>query len=177
MGLLLVLAGALFALLFILITIIRTLRHSPKITFVELLLAFLTALLPLAGVIEGSMGDTPAPQPLRMGMLVGAVLVVVGIVIVVLELRREQKLKQSRGIFSIGIGALVVLSTFTVPITSEKILLPALATVTPIDVAALQTTPTQAGPTRTATLIPSVTATPTPTITRTPRPTGTATAT
>ena len=58
MGLILVVAGALFALFFILIAIIRTLRHSTKITFVELLLAFLAALLPLAGVVEGSMGDT-----------------------------------------------------------------------------------------------------------------------
>jgi hypothetical protein len=176
-GLLLVLAGALFALIFLLIAIIRTLSKSPKITFVELLLAFLAALLPLAGVIEGSMGDTPAPQPLRLAMLVGIVLVVAGIVIALLELRREQKLKQSRGVFSVGIGVLVMLATFTVPITSRQILLPALATVTPINVAALQTTPTLAGPTRTATTIPSATATPTPTITRTPRPTGTATAT
>jgi len=176
-GLLLVLAGALFALFFILIAIIRTLRQSTKITFVELLLAFLAALLPLAGVIEGSMGDTPAPQPLRMATLMGAVLVVAGLVIALLELRREQKLKQSRGIFSVGIGALVVLATFTVPITSRQILLPALATVTPIDVAAIQITPTLAGPTHTATAVPSATATATPTMTRTPRPTGTATAT
>ncbi len=177
MGLLLVLAGALFALFFILIAIIRTLRNAIKITFVELLLAFLAALLPLAGVIEGSMGDIPEPQPLRLSILIGAVLVVVGLLVALLELRREQKLKQSRGIFSIGIGALVVLATFTVPITSQKILLPALATVTPIDVAALQTTPTLTGPTRTATPVPSATATRTPTMTRTPRPTGTATAT
>jgi len=176
-GLLLVLAGALFALLFILIAIIRTFRQSTKITFVELLLAFLAALLPLAGVIEGSMSDTPAPLPLRAGMITGAVLVIVGIVIALLELRREQKLKQSRGIFSIGIGVLVVLATFTVPITSRQILLSALATVTPINVAAIQITPTQIGPTHTATTTPSATYTPTPTMTRTPRPTGTATAT
>ncbi len=176
-GLLLVLAGALFALFFILIAIIRSLRKSTKITFVELLLAFLAALLPLAGVIEGSMGDTPAPQPLRMALLTGAVLVVMGLLIVLLELRREQKLKQSRGIFSIGVGTLVILATFTVPITSRQILLPARATVTPIDVAALQTTPTQGGPTHTATAVPSAIATATPTMTRTPRPTRTATAT
>lgn len=177
MGLLLVLAGALFALFFILIAIIRTFRQSTKITFVELLLAFLAALLPLAGVIEGSMSDTPAPLPLRAGMIIGVVLVVMGIVIALLELRREQKLKQSRGIFSIGIGALMVLATFTVPITSRQILLPALATVTPINVAAIQITPTLTGPTHTATTTPSATYTPTPTMTRTPRPTGTATAT
>ena len=177
MGLLLVLAGALSALIFLLTALIRTLRKSPKITFWELLLAFLTALLPLAGVIQGSMSDTPAPQPLRLTMLIGAVLIVVGILVTLLELRREQKLKQSRGIFSVGIGVLVILATFTVPITSRQILLPALATVTPINVAALQTTPTLAGPTRTATTIPTSTTTPTPTMTRTPRPTGTATAT
>jgi hypothetical protein len=176
-GLLLVLAGALFALLFVLIAIVRTLRKSPKITFVELLLAFLTALLPLAGVIEGSMGDSPAPQPLRSAMLMGAVLVVMGMLIALLELRREQKLRQSRGVFSIGIGALVVLATFTVPITSRQILLPARATVTPIDVEALQVTPTLTGATRTATAVPSATTTPTPTETRTPRPTDTVTAT
>ncbi len=177
MGLLLVLAGALFALLFILIAIIRTFRHSTKITFLEMVLAFMAALLPLAGVIEGSMSDTPAPLPLRAGMITGVVLVVAGILIALLELRREQKLKQSRGIFSVGIGVLVVLATFTVPITSQQILLPALATVTPINVAAIGISPTLDGPTYTATAIPSATATPTATMTRTPRPTGTATAT
>ena len=177
MGLLLVLAGALFALIFILIIIVRTIRKSTKITFLELLLAFLTALLPLAGVIYGSMGDTPAPEPLRVALIIGAILLVVGIVIALLELRREQKLKQSRGIFSIGIGVLVMLATFTVPLTSRQILLPALATITPINVAGIQTTPTQVGPTHTATAIPSATFTATPTMTRTPRPTGTATAT
>ena len=177
MGLLLVFAGALFALLFVLIALIRTIRQSTKITFVELLLAFLSALLPLVGIIEGSMSDTPAPFPLQAGMIIGVVLVLAGILIGLLELRREQKLKQSRGIFSIGIGVLVVIATFTVPFTSRQILLPALATVTPINVAAIQTTPTLEGPTQTATAIPSATYTPTATITRTPRPTGTATAT
>ncbi len=177
MGLLLVLAGALFALLFVLIAIMRTLRQSAKITFIELLLAFLAALLPLAGVIEGSMRDTPAPLPLQTGMIMGVVLVVAGILIALLELRREQKLKQSRGIFSIGIGVLVMVATFTVPFTSRQILLPALATVTPINVAAIQSTPTHEGATYTATAIPSATYTATATITRTPRPTGTATAT
>ncbi len=177
MGLILVLAGALFALFFVLIAIVRTLRHSTKITFWELLLAFLAALLPLAGIVDGSMTDTPAPLPLRAGLLTGAVLGVLGMLIAVLELRREQKLKQSRGIFAIGIGLLIVLATFTVPITSQQILLPALATVTPINLAAIERTPTPLGPTFTATAVPSATLTPTPTITRTPRPTGTATAT
>ena len=102
MGLLLVAAGAVFGLLFILIAIIRSIGKVPKISFFELLLAFLAALLPLAGVIEGSMSDVPAPQPLRVAMIIGAVLVVAGLLIVLLELRREQRLKQSRGIFSIA---------------------------------------------------------------------------
>ncbi len=177
MGLLLVLVGALFALFFILIAIVRTLRRSAKITFVELLLAFLAALLPLAGLIVGSMSDTPEPLPLRTGMIMGAVLIIAGILIALLELRREQRLKQSRGVFSIGIGALLVLATFTVPITSQQILLPALATVTPINVAAVQNTPTLDGSTRTPTVTPSATSTATLTMTRTPRPTNTATAT
>jgi hypothetical protein len=176
-GLLLILVGALFALLFILMAIVRTLRRATKITFVELLLAFLAALLPLAGLIVGSMSDTPEPLPLRAGMIMGAGLVVAGILIALLELRREQRLKQSRGVFSIGIGALVVLATFTVPITSQQILLPALATVTPISVGAVQNTPTFEGSTRTPTATPTATLTATPTMTRTPRPTNTATAT
>ncbi len=177
MGLLLVLAGAVFALLFILIAVIRTLRNSSKITFVELLLAFLAALLPLAGVIEGSMGDTPAPLPLQAVLIIGGVLLVVGLLIALLELRREQRLKQSRGIFSFGIGLLLMVSTVTVPLTSRQILLPALATITPINIAQLQITSSPTGPTSTPTPIPTATNTPTPTQTRTPRPTGTATAT
>ena len=177
MSLLLVLIGALFALLFLCIALIRTFRKSPKITTWEGLLAWLAILSPLGGFISGSMGDTPEPEPLQAGIIVGAFVVIAGIIIALLEWRREQKLKQSRGIFSIGIGALVMLATFTVPLTSRQILLPALATITPINVAVIQTTPTQVGPTHTATAIPSATFTATPIMTRTPRPTGTATAT
>lgn len=177
MGLLLVFAGALFALLFILVAVIRTLRKVTKITFVELLLIFLSVLLPLGGIIQGSMSDQPDPLPLQFGRLLGIALLVLGIVILLLELRRAEKLNHSRGVYAVGMGVLVFISTFTVPITSTQVLLPALATVTPINVAQIQTTPTSEGPTATVTLTATPTNTPTATYTRTPRPTGTATAT
>lgn len=177
MGLLLVFAGALFALLFILVAVIRTLRKVTKITFVELLLVFLSVLLPLAGIIQGSMSDQPDPLPIQFGRLLGIALLPLGILIALLELRRPDKLNHSRGVYALGAGVLILMSTITVPLTSTQVLLPALATVTPINVAQIQTTPTQDGPTATATLTATTTSTPTPTATRTPRPTGTATAT
>lgn len=177
MGLLFVLAGALFALLFILVAVIRTLRKVAKITFVELLLIFLSVLLPLAGVIQGSMTDQPDPLTIQFSRLLGIALLVLGVFIALLELRRADKLQHSRGVYGIGMGVLVLISTITVPLTSTQVLLPALATVTPINVAQIQTTPTSEGPTATATLTATTTHTPTATITRTPRPTGTATAT
>ncbi|MEZ4669882.1 MAG: SH3 domain-containing protein [Anaerolineae bacterium] len=177
MAFILVIAGAIFALLFVLNALVSTLRQKIKIGFWELLLAFLAALVPLAGAVMAAMEYPPQALPLRAALVLGGALLLLGALLALLESHREQGFKNSRGVMGAGIGLLLMASTFTVPLTSERILLPALATITPINVSALQVTATVTGPTATPSTSPSPTFTTTPTLTRTPRPTGTATAT
>ncbi len=176
MGLLLTVAGALFALLYVLYAFIQTLRGSTRIGFRGLLLAFLAALLPLAGLVAGSQSAAPHPLLTVGTQGVGAALAVVSLLVLLLELRRPEKLKGSRGGLGAGIGLLVLVASVTVPMTAANLLAPALATATPIRLTSVASAQSSGG-----TLLPTLTATPfptfTPTLTRTLRPQATATAT
>ncbi|MBL8156220.1 MAG: SH3 domain-containing protein [Anaerolineae bacterium] len=175
MGLLLVIMGGVFAALFILIGLVKAFAAQSRITFWDTLLAFLAALVTLTGLVESAMTAQPEPLPQQIALGIAAGLVVVGLLVMLLELRREQRLKGSRGVFAIGIGLLLAASAaLIVPRMSERILLPVLATATPIRVAALEPSPTAPGPSATPTRTPSPTVSATPTLTRTPRPTATA---
>lgn len=170
MAFILVMAGVVFSLCFLLYALLNTLRQKLKIGFWELLLAFLAALLPLAGAVMAAMDYPPDTLPLRGALGLGGGLLLLGLLLALLESRRETRLKNSRGILGAGVGLLIMISTFSVPLTAERILLPALATVTPIKVLVVLT----AGLTFTPTTTATPTVTPSPTITRTPRPTDTA---
>lgn len=211
MGLLLVIAGAAFALLFVLNALIQTVRRQARLGFWQTALAFLAALLPLAGLVtntlngmtvplgrgtgplSGTFARSPLFMPHRLTLIIAAVLIVISLLVMLLELRRPERLKGSRGVFGIGVGILLIASVFAVPTLSENVLQPALATPTPIVVAAVvqqqtatRTPASTVQSSATATLTPSPTATqtrirpsttPTPTrfrfATRTPEPTAT----
>lgn len=175
MGLLLIVIGGAFALLYFLYALIQTLRGSTRIGFRGLLLAFLAALIPFAGLVAASQTDTPDPLVTTVARIIGAALAAVCLLVMLFELRRPDRLKGSRGVLGIGIGALLVAATFTIPLTAANLLAPALATATPIRLTSVANAQTG------GTLAPTLTATPfptfTPTLTRTPRPEATATAT
>jgi hypothetical protein len=174
LGLLLVITGGVFAALFILVGLVKAFAAQSRISFWDTLLAFLAALVTLTGLVESAMTAQPEPLPRRIALGIAAGLVVLGLLVMLLELRREQRLKGSRGVFAAGIGLLLAASAVIVPRMSERILLPVLATATPIRVAALEPSPTAPGPSATPTQTPSPTVSATPTLTRTPRPTATA---
>ncbi len=199
MGLLLVIGGAAFALLFILNALVQTIRRQTRLGFWQTALAFLTALLPLAGLIanalsgmtvplgrgtgplSGTFARSPLFVPHRLTLMIAGVLIVVSLLIMLLELRRPERLKGSRGIFGIGVGVLLIASVFAVSVLSENVLQPALATPTPIIAAAVvqQNSPTDI-PQASGTFPPTLTLTPSPTPSLTPtriRPTATPTPT
>jgi hypothetical protein len=169
-GFVFVVIGGLFGLLLVLNGLLQAARRSAKIGFWHTLLAFLAALLPLAGVIRAAQFGPANPLLERGALLIGGVLVVSGLIIALIEVFRPERLKASRGILSIGAGGLLIATTLIVPGVSQNVLQPALATATPISIAAVRAT---------ATDIPDETAWPeaSPTLTPTPSPTATLTAT
>lgn len=192
---LLLAAGVVFALLFLLVSLIRTLSRKEKITFLDLFLAFLVTILLVAALINNYLGDTPltalpyAPPivtPERVVGGVGAVIAVFGLVFAILEMFRPQGLKGSRGILAVWMGLLLAVSTFTVPIAAQQfkferkppqLLAESGAVITEEVTADPNATPIP--PTRTPTPEPTLTPSPTrtPTMTRTPRPSATFTST
>jgi 4-amino-4-deoxy-L-arabinose transferase-like glycosyltransferase len=189
--LLLLAAGGLFALLFVLNALIHTIRRTERIGFWDTLLAFLITLVLLAALLANAQSETPLPL-VQTGVL-GIALVLLGlsVLIAIGELRRPQRLRQSRGVFGVGAALLVIISTFTVPLLKSNFDLAAqagVATATPTrgaqqsspqastasDTAATQTdTPVPTATSVPPTLAPSATPTLAPTSTPTPAPTAT----
>lgn len=166
-GLLLLLAaGGIFGLLFALNTLLQTIRRTPTIRFWHMLVAFLAALLPLAALVVSIINAEDTPLAARVTLLLAALLGAVGLLTALLELRRPERLKGSRGVLSLGVAALLGLATLTVPASAESLLM------TPTPFRLPTVTPT---PPVTATTTPSAAPTATPTATRRPRPTATPT--
>src|SRR5262245_50582302 len=69
-------AGALFGLLYILIGVVRAIRGSERIGFLDTLMVFLTTLVLLAALISNRMEEQPLP------MVEGAVLGIAGVVLI-----------------------------------------------------------------------------------------------
>lgn len=179
--LLLVVSGIAAALLLALNSLVKTLARREKIGFLDLLLTFLTtALLVLALVFNRLEPDAALPVAGDIVLVVAGALAVVGVLVLLLELRRPQRLRGSRGVLALWSGLLAALSVFTIPMLAQTLLV----TPTPIAVVGRTAEETAAPPadvTETATPTPERTAEPTdtpsprPTLTRTPRPTATAT--
>lgn len=183
--LLLLVSGALFAALFLLNILIRTLARREKLGFIDVFLAFLTAVLLVLALIDANATPNADPSLVRMGVLViAAVLGVFGLFIALLELARPQRWRGSRGWLGIWIGGLLGLSTVTVPILARNLAFTP-PEPTPIVAAAnnaidateetdaegteaVDRTPVR--PTATSITPPTSTATPTSTVTPTPRP-------
>jgi hypothetical protein len=174
MGLLFVIIGIGFTILFVINGILRSGQAGKKITFGGMLLAFLVLVLPLTGLSLAYTLETP-DELTRLGVQVLAGgLGGLSLLVMLLELRRPERWKASRGILGLGIAVLLAGSTFLVPVAAEQMVRPVFSTPTPISVVRF---PTATGVTTTPSSTPTITPSPTPTLTRTPRPTGTATAT
>lgn len=115
MALILLAAGALFGILFLLNNLLRTLFRSEKIRFLDLLLAFLATLVPLAALVANHTLENPDALIERGAFWLAIGLAAASVVIVLLELFRPQRLRASRGLLGFSSGALLLISSFTVP--------------------------------------------------------------
>ena len=120
MVILLVAAGAVFGLLFVLNSILRAAQGREKVSFFETLLAFLALVFPVLALVNNS----ASAQPLRMVNMtaigIGVVLVVISLITFLVERRNAGRpLAQRRGILGIGLGLLLVVATFVVPVATK----------------------------------------------------------
>ena len=181
---LLVVAGVAFAALFALNNLLKTLFRRNRIGFVDILLAFLTALVPLAALILAQTREAPDSRITQASLLLGAALAIFSLILLLLELFRAQRWKGSRGILGIYTGLLLMIASITVPLSAAYVADRAGLPAAPgISTAAQQSTQVAQAesptPTRqiSSTPMPSPTLSPTPTETSTPRPTRTPSAT
>ncbi len=180
MELLLIAAGSIFALLYIVNAIIQIIRQKARIGFVQTWLAFLVVLLTLAGLMNNRLSESPIPLIRTLALVTAAVLIVLSLVLMLVELRRPERLKQSRGLLGIGAGVLIAISTFSVPAIADYAFASVQSTPTPLVVVSGNVAENTSEPAANrATPTPSRTPTPTATATSSPtrRPTAVATAT
>ncbi len=125
MELLLVYAGIFFALLYGLHALFRTIRRTEQVTFIDIALVFLTALLMLVAMIQAGMDGLPNPTVDRLVFALGGVILLFGLVLTAIEFFRPQRLKQSRGLLALFSGLLLLIASVAVPFASVYIALPA----------------------------------------------------
>lgn len=125
MEFLLLIAGALFALLFVLNNLLQLLRGRTELKFWGTALAFLVALVTLVAVIYNQTLPVPNPMVQTGTWIIAVVVIVTGIVFLIAEiLRKERNLVQSRGILSLGAGILLILGSLLVPFAAAYFAVP-----------------------------------------------------
>jgi uncharacterized protein YgiM (DUF1202 family) len=125
MELVLLAAGAIFALLFVLNNFLQTVRGKADLRFWGTVLAFLTTVIGVLALVYNS--TAPISNPMIQAGVIGiaALVIVTGLLILIFEFRRKPRnLVQSRGILGMGMGLLLILSTVTVPLMSAFFAVP-----------------------------------------------------
>jgi uncharacterized protein YgiM (DUF1202 family) len=117
--------GAFFALVFLLNGLVRALRRNARIVFGDVLLAFLAGLVPLAALIMNNMEIGSIGRVEYFVMATAALLIAGGLIIALLELRRPERLRSSRGVLGGGVGVLLLVMAIATPLLSNQITLPA----------------------------------------------------
>lgn len=115
MALLIFTAGGIFALFLLLNNALKAVFRKQKIGFLDLLLAFMVTLLIVTALILNHTGDAPDNNLTNWALALGAGLIIVHVLVILLEFFRPQRLKGSRGLLGVFSGALIALSTVTIP--------------------------------------------------------------
>jgi hypothetical protein len=122
MVVLLIAMGALFALLFIVNSLLRAAQGREKVSFFETLLAFLALTLPLLALVNNNASEQPLRLVNTAAIGIAVVVIVAGVMTLLVEQRKpERKLSQRRSVLEIGVGVLLVAATFAVPVVSQLI--------------------------------------------------------
>jgi uncharacterized protein YgiM (DUF1202 family) len=125
MELILLIAGGIFALLFVLNNFLQTLRGKTELRFWGTVLAFLVTIITVLALVYNY--AAPISNPIIQAGAIGiaALVIITGLLILIFEFRRQPRnLVQSRGLLGVGMGLLLVLSTVTVPLMSAFFAVP-----------------------------------------------------
>lgn len=138
MALLVFLCGAFFGVLLLLNNLFKTLGRVAKISFLELLLTYLTVITlivsiilnnldafaidsaPITGELPGGIPFSipvapPDPQIEFFTLIAAGVMAAFSLLYIVLEIFRPERLKGSRGVFGLFSAAFIALSTVSIP--------------------------------------------------------------
>lgn len=130
--------GVICALIFAVNNVIRLLRRHTRIRFGEMTLAFLVVLLPLVGLIIDNLTVAAFSLFESLTLVLASGLAVYSIPLIIAELFRPQRLRQSRGLLTISLSLILLFAVLSnsflalgIAFTQRPIQVP-----TPINVAA-----------------------------------------
>jgi hypothetical protein len=112
---LLVIFGAFFALLYALAALIQTVRRRPAIRWFEIALIFLVVFLPLIALALEALETSGAAADQDRSLLLAAIFGIFGFILIVIELFRPQRLRQSRGLLTIFSALLLGIASLLIP--------------------------------------------------------------
>ena len=137
MGLLLFIVGAVFGVIFILNNLVRTIRRQYKLTRLEVIWAFFATLLPVSGLLVDNLSNARFDLVEQIAFLLIIPLAIFSIGLTVVEAFRPQRLRQSRGLFGLGIAFLLLVANLSYNFISLNIELSSAGSVrlpTPVNV-------------------------------------------
>lgn len=123
----LVYVGLGFAALYAMMAIFKTLRRAEKVNFWDVLLVFAAALVTLTALIMSSSDGLPDARTDFTALLVGGGLAAFGLILMIAEAFRPQRLQQSRGVLALGAGLMLTIASVGVPLASAYISVPPLS--------------------------------------------------
>ncbi|NDJ62847.1 MAG: SH3 domain-containing protein [Chloroflexi bacterium] len=123
MGLLVYGFGALFAALWFLSNLLRTIRRRHELIRRDIFLCYLAILTLMTALIVNQLDGQPDPLVGWLTLQTAGALAAGGVLIAFFELFRKQRWARSRGLLSLFSAALIALATITVP-TMAVLLLP-----------------------------------------------------
>jgi hypothetical protein len=112
---LLVVFGAFFALLYALIALVQTLRRKPSIRWFEIALIFLVVFLPLIALALEALETSGTAADQDSGLLLAIAFGVFGLILLIIEFFRPQRLRQSRGLLSLFSALLLGAASLLIP--------------------------------------------------------------
>ena len=105
--------GALFGGLFILNNLYRTVRRQRQVRWSELLIAFMTVLLPIAGLLVDNARSARFDLLEQLLFLLIIPIFLTSLALSIIEGFRPQRWKQSRGLFGMGMAVLLLLANLS----------------------------------------------------------------